>query len=41
MLLSNAIGELIELVDEIADIDTAHGICLGERHSLRKPLPME
>jgi hypothetical protein len=39
VMLRDAVGELVELVDEVADVDTAHGICLGERHLLGEALP--
>lgn len=41
MLLRNAIGELVKLVDEVADIDTTHGICLRKWHGLREALPVK
>ena len=39
MMLRNAIHKLVELVDKVANIDTAHGVRLRERHRLRKALP--
>jgi hypothetical protein len=39
MLLRDAISELVKLVDKVADVDAAHGICLRERHGLRETLP--
>jgi hypothetical protein len=41
VMLRDAVGELVELVDKVADVDTAHGVCLGERHLLREALPEE
>jgi hypothetical protein len=38
-MLCDAVGELVELVDKVADVDTAHGICLGEWHLLWEALP--
>lgn len=39
MLLCDTIGELVELVDKVANVDAAHGICLRKGHCLREPLP--
>jgi hypothetical protein len=38
-MLQYAVRKLIELIDEIPNIDTAHGVCLGERHRLGEVLP--
>lgn len=38
-MLRYAICELVELVDEIAYIDTAHRVRLREWHGLRERLP--
>jgi hypothetical protein len=39
MVLQNPIRKLVELVDKVSDVDTAHRIGLGERHGLREVLP--
>lgn len=39
MMLQYTIRELVELVDKVSDIDTAHRVSLRERHSLWKVLP--
>jgi hypothetical protein len=39
MVLQNPIRKLVELVDKVSDVDTAHRIGLRERHGLRKVLP--
>jgi hypothetical protein len=39
MVLQNPIRKLVELVDKVSDVDTAHGVGLGERHGLREVLP--
>jgi len=38
-MLQYSIRELVELVDKVSDVDTAHGVGLGERHGLWKILP--
>ena len=39
VLLVHTIGKLIELVDKVANIDTTHGVRLGEGHRLGEALP--
>lgn len=39
MLLSHPICKLVELIHKVSNVDTAHGIRLGEGHRLRESLP--
>ena len=39
MVLQHPIRKLVELVYKVSDVDTAHGVGLGERHGLREVLP--
>ena len=39
VMLQYSIRELVELVDKVSDVDTAHRVGLGERHGLREILP--
>jgi hypothetical protein len=41
MMLQNTVRELIELIDEISDIYTAHWVGLRERHCLWEVLPIQ
>jgi hypothetical protein len=41
MVLLNSICELIELVDKVSDVYTAHWVGLRERHGLREVLPVD
>jgi hypothetical protein len=38
-MLQYTVRKLVKLIDEIADIDTAHWVSLGERHRLGEVLP--
>jgi hypothetical protein len=40
MVLQHPIRKLVELVDKVSNVDTAHGVGLGERHGLREVLPV-
>jgi len=39
MVLQHSVRELVELVHEVSNVDTAHRIGLREWHGLRKVLP--
>jgi hypothetical protein len=39
MVLQHSIRKLVELVDKVPDVDTAHRVGLGERHGLGEVLP--
>jgi len=39
VVLQHTIRELVELIDKVSDVDTAHRVGLGERHGLREILP--
>lgn len=38
-MLRHTIGELVELLDKVANVDTTHRVRLGEGHALREPMP--
>ena len=39
MVLQHPIRKLVELVDKVSDVDTAHGVGLREWHGLWEVLP--
>lgn len=39
VVLQHPIRELVELIDKVSDVDTAHGVGLREWHGLREVLP--
>jgi len=40
MLLAHAVRKLVELFHEVSNVDTAHGVDLGEGHGLRESVPV-